>query len=67
MTLDGQSEYSGPSLKGPSLEDTPLERTPHRKDINSWQQVLGLHVMLLLTKGHLSNKDRISSYKGCPY
>ncbi len=34
-----------------SREDTPLERT----QINSWHQVLRMHVMLPLTKGYHSN------------
>ena len=44
----GFEQYSGPSLQGVSLQ-----RTPSRKDTNSWQQVLGMHVMRSLTKGHL--------------
>ena len=30
-----------------------------KKDTNSWQQVLWMYIMLPVTKGHLSNKDRI--------
>ncbi len=45
-----------------SREDTPLEGT----------QILGskyprTHVIIPLTKGHLSNTDRIVWQKGCPY
>ena len=54
--------YSGLSLKGHSLERTLLY-----KGTNIWQQVLEIHVMFPLTKGYLSNKDRISWQKGCPY
>ena len=56
------SQYSGPSLKGHYLE-----RTPPCKGHNFLQQVLWMHVVLPLTKGHLSNKDRIIWQKGCPY
>ncbi len=53
------SQYSGPSLKGHSLE-----KTPPRKDTNSWHHVPWMHVMLPLTKGHLSNKVRIFLAEG---
>ncbi len=49
--------YSGPSLEG----------HPSRKDPNSWQQVAWMHVMLPLTKEHLSNKDKIVWQKECSY
>ncbi len=49
---------SSTMLKGHSLESTP---PPPQ---NSWQQIqLWMHVMLLLTIGHLSNKDRIVCQK----
>ncbi len=41
----------------PLLKDTLWRQRPSRKDTNSWQQVLWLHV-ILLTKWHLSNKDK---------
>ncbi len=50
-----------PVLRTLSREDTCLERT------NNSQQVLRIHVMLPLTKGHLSTKDRIVWEKGCLY
>ena len=40
---------------------------PSRKDTISWQQILWMHVMLPLTKGHFSIKNRIVSQKGGPY
>ncbi len=46
------SRCSGPSLKVHCRDDIPAEKT------NSCQQVLSMHVMLPLTKGRLSNKDR---------
>ncbi len=51
----------------PLLKDSLQRGHPSRKDTNVWRQVLGMHGMLPLTKGHLSNKDRISWQKGCPY
>ena len=51
----------------PLLKDTLERGHLSRKDTHSWQQELGMHVMLPLTKGHLSNKEIISWQKGCPY
>ncbi len=48
----------------PLLKDTLYRGHPSRKDTNSWQQVLWMHVMLPLIKGHLSNKDTIIGRKG---
>ncbi len=45
------TEYSGPSLKGHSLDRTPL--------YNGHTFLAASTVMLALTKGHNSNKDRI--------
>ena len=57
-----QDRCSCPSLKGHAQRGHPSI-----KDRNVWQQVLEMHAMLPLTKGHLCNKDRISWQKGCPY
>ena len=39
------------------LKDTLRKGHPSIKDTNFWHQVLWMHVVLPLTKGHLSNKD----------
>ncbi len=46
--------YSGPSLKGHSVERTPL----YKGHTFRQQVILLMDVMLLLTKGNLSNKDQ---------
>ncbi len=48
----------------PLLKDALWRRHPSRKDTNSCPEGLWIHVMLPLTKGHLSNKDRIVWQKG---
>ncbi len=47
-------------IKGHCREETvPLERKNKRKHILGTMYCECKHVMLLLTRGHLSNKDRI--------
>ncbi len=50
-------------LVDPLVKDS---KTGHlsRGDTNSWQQVLSMYVLVPLTKGHTSNKDRIDR-KNC--
>ncbi len=55
----GRRKYSDPSLKGHSLERTPLYNG-HKFLTASTMN----YVMLPLTKGHLSSKDRIVWQKG---
>ena len=59
ILLKMSNEYSGPSLKGHSLERTPLYK--------GHKFLAASTIMLPLTKGHLSNKDRIVWQKGRPY
>ncbi len=55
-------EYSNPSLKGNFLERTPLYKG-HNFLAESAMNIRDSP----LTKGHLSNKDKIVCQKGCPY